>query len=49
MYAEGSDETAMRFNCTQRAHGNTLEYAPSVIALQAMLGLVYPEVGRCVW
>lgn len=37
----------MVFNCTQRSHQNTLEYAPGVLALQALLGLAYPEVTAC--
>lgn len=42
MYAEGNSEAAVRFNCTQRAHLNTLEYLPNVLALQMLMGLQYP-------
>ena len=42
MYAEGQDEAALKFNCTQRAHQNTLEYLPQVLVLEALLGLQYP-------
>ncbi|KDQ08883.1 hypothetical protein BOTBODRAFT_191497 [Botryobasidium botryosum FD-172 SS1] len=33
---------AMRFNCTQRAHLNTLESAPQVILATFLTGLKYP-------
>ncbi|KAL4447865.1 hypothetical protein ABPG75_005084 [Micractinium tetrahymenae] len=44
MYAEGDSEEAVIFNCTQRAHQNTLEYLPATLGTQMMLGLVYPKV-----
>lgn len=44
MYAEGTDEQAMVFNCTQRAHQNTLESLPAVLALTALVGLAHPLV-----
>ena len=37
MYAEGRSEEATVFNCVQRAHQNTLEYAPAMTALVALL------------
>ncbi|GAB4818325.1 hypothetical protein N2152v2_005371 [Parachlorella kessleri] len=42
MYAEGQGEAALKFNCTQRAHQNTLEYLPQVLVLEALLGLQFP-------
>lgn len=34
MFADGSSEEALVFNCTQRAHQNTLEYFAANICLQ---------------
>ena len=42
MYADGEDTASAKFNCTQRAHQNTLEYLPSALALQALMGLKFP-------
>eukprot|EP00877_Chromochloris_zofingiensis_P012396 jgi/Chrzof1/740/Cz01g26280.t1 len=42
MYADGDDESAQVFNCTQRAHQNTLETLPTFLALECLLGLQYP-------
>ena len=42
MYAEGSSEAAVRFNCVQRSHQNMLEYLPNVLALQMLMGLRFP-------
>ncbi|GBF92519.1 microsomal glutathione S-transferase [Raphidocelis subcapitata] len=42
MYAEGNGEEARIFNCTQRSHQNTLETAPAMCIMVAMLGLVHP-------
>ena len=42
MMAEGTDENALKFNCTQRAHQNTLETLPLAVMCQALMGLSYP-------
>lgn len=42
MYADGDDEASMKFNCTQRAHQNSLEYAPAFLAMLCLTGLVFP-------
>ncbi|KAH8119906.1 hypothetical protein DFH11DRAFT_1721808 [Phellopilus nigrolimitatus] len=46
MYAEKAEQTeskaAMQFNCTQRAHQNTLESAPHVILAILLTGLKHP-------
>jgi uncharacterized membrane protein YecN with MAPEG domain len=57
LYAEGTGEAANVFNCTQRAHQNTLEYIPTALACQIVMGLQFPiaagalgaawTLGRC--
>ncbi|KAG9104197.1 hypothetical protein FRC06_004622 [Ceratobasidium sp. 370] len=46
MYAEqaqvGKDPEALKFNCAQRAHQNTLESLPHILLLVPFLGLRYP-------
>ncbi|KAF8066413.1 AFG1L [Scenedesmus sp. PABB004] len=42
VYAEGDDERARTFNCMQRAHLNTLETLPALLAMEALLGLQHP-------
>lgn len=42
MMADGDDEGSQVFNCTQRAHQNTLETLPLAILCQALMGLVFP-------
>lgn len=42
MYAEGTDEVANKFNCTQRAHQNTVENLPSLLALELVLATAHP-------
>ena len=44
MMADGDDEQSMVFNCTQRAHQNTLETLPLALMCQALMGLKYPIV-----
>ncbi|THG98099.1 hypothetical protein EW026_g4028 [Hermanssonia centrifuga] len=39
--AEASKE-AFKFNCAQRAHQNTLEWLPQIIASTLIVGLKYP-------
>ncbi|EFN56532.1 hypothetical protein CHLNCDRAFT_144160 [Chlorella variabilis] len=43
LYAPGTDELATRFNCTQRAHQNSIEMLPQQLAMQMLVGLVYPR------
>jgi glutathione S-transferase len=42
MMAEGTDENAVKFNCIQRAHQNTLETLPLAVACQLLMGLAFP-------
>lgn len=48
LYAEKAemqkDFEAMKFNCAQRAHGNTLENLPHVLFFTTFLGLRYPTL-----
>ncbi|WOO80076.1 Microsomal glutathione S-transferase 3 [Vanrija pseudolonga] len=39
-----ADQNKYKFNCAQRAHGNTLENVPSVIALFGFLSVFHPIV-----
>lgn len=32
------------FNCAQRAHANTLEFLPSILAMAGFLGCFHPEL-----
>ncbi len=59
MYAHGKDEASLMFNCIQRAHQNTLETLPAVLAMQILMGMVFPvtsaalgagwSIGRFPW
>ena len=42
MMAEGDSEDALKFNCTQRSHQNTLEQLPTFLAMQLLLAQAYP-------
>ncbi|CAD7700172.1 unnamed protein product [Ostreobium quekettii] len=42
MYMEGDSTDAKIFNCTQRAHQNTLESAPIAMVSNGVLGLAHP-------
>ena len=48
MYAEKAEMDksfeAVKFNCAQRAHGNTLEFLPHVLFFTTFLGLRYPTL-----
>jgi len=47
MYAEAAQakasSNAQKFNCTQRAHQNTLENVPIILAGTAYLGVAHPK------
>lgn len=42
MYCDGDSEAENKFNCTQRGHQNTLETAPMLMAMVAVVGLIHP-------
>lgn len=42
LYAEGTDAVSVKFNCTQRAHQNTLENLPVFLIMQILLAQAYP-------
>ncbi|KAJ6610505.1 hypothetical protein B0H10DRAFT_1811569, partial [Mycena sp. CBHHK59/15] len=46
MYADNQEmaasPAAMKFNCAQRAHQNTLENIPQIYGMTVILGLKYP-------
>lgn len=42
MYCDGDSEPENKFNCTQRGHQNTLETAPMLMAMVAVIGLIHP-------
>ena len=42
MVAEGDSEDAMKFNCTQRSHQNTVEQLASFLSMQLLLAQAYP-------
>lgn len=44
LYADGDSEDAVKFNCVQRAHQNSLEYQPIFLSLLAAAGLKYPAL-----
>ncbi|KAG2338341.1 membrane-associated proteins in eicosanoid and glutathione metabolism [Suillus weaverae] len=47
--AEAKDSTvALRFNCMQRAHQNTLESAPVVFVSTIVAGLKYPALAAAI-
>ncbi|KAI3427202.1 hypothetical protein D9Q98_007138 [Chlorella vulgaris] len=43
MYATGEGEAANKFNCTQRGHQNMLETLPLQLAMQLLVGVLYPR------
>ncbi|KAG1828376.1 hypothetical protein EV424DRAFT_1536648 [Suillus variegatus] len=52
LYAEQAEvkdsAAALRFNCMQRAHQNTLETAPVVFVSTVMAGLKYPALAAAI-
>ena len=42
LYAEGTDAASVKFNCTQRAHQNTLENLPVFLIMQILLAQAHP-------
>lgn len=52
LYAEKSEAAASKeaqvFNCTQRAHANTLEWLPQIITSTLVIGLKFPVLAASV-
>ncbi|KZT08544.1 membrane-associated proteins in eicosanoid and glutathione metabolism [Laetiporus sulphureus 93-53] len=51
LYAEKAEAAASKeaaiFNCTQRAHQNTLEYLPIILSGTLVMSLKYPVAAAC--